>query len=578
VHEKTNTALRGDDGKPLYYERLSSGTSAPGLKLDSGALAAGLDAIKRQREADDRERERIRIEAERKRATRKPTDNTEIIGAFNDSVSIETLLESYGYQRSPRHPEDWRSPHQQGETYATRIIGAKWVSLSGSDAAANLGDKCAAGCYGDAYDLFVHFEHGGEHKAAFKQLHAERKAGQPMADRRPEPPPPEMDDYGAMPPEPEGLEAADALEPGTMSPENQFPLVWYSDIQPVLVNNWVVKNVIPAEAFVTIIGHPGCGKSFMALDMALHVATGREWQGRKVKPGLVVYLAAEGQRGQLNRVEAWRRKHGIEDMPFAIIPVAVNLRDREADIPKLIATIEAACFKAGLPLAVLIVDTLNRTFGGGDENGEDMGEYVDNSQRIRAHFACTTITVHHVPKNSENPSERGHGSLRGAIDTSLLVSSDLDSGIRTLRCVKQKDGEDGWQSQFKLTVIELGIDEDGDAVTSCVVEPAEDDMAAARSFTGPRLSGTQRQIYQELLATVEACGVPVPRDVPEDQVDRYKVGKVASVKEWRERWIAVAGSDLNQDSATATFRRAKTDLQNKKLIGVWNDHAWATFQ
>lgn len=360
--------------------------------------------------------------------------------------------------------------------------------------------------------------------------------------------------------------------------ETPLPLVWYEDVQAILTNNWIIKHVVPAEAFATIIGHPGCGKSFLALDMALHIATGQEWQGRKVKQGLVVYLAAEGQRGQMNRVEAWRRKHGGDKLPFALIPVAVNMRDAKADIPKLIQTIEAACERAGLPLAALIIDTLNRTFGGGDENGEDMGEYIDNSQKVRAHFGCTTIVVHHVPKNAENPSERGHSSLRGAIDTSLLVSSDPETGVRTLRCLKQKDGEDGWQSQFKLGVVELGMDEDGDPVTSCVVEPAESDMAAARSFTGPRLSGVQRQVYQELLATLEACGVPVPRDVPDDYLDRYRVGKVASVKTWRERWIAVAGSDLNPDSASATFRRARTDLQNKGLIGVWNDHAWATFQ
>jgi phage/plasmid primase-like uncharacterized protein len=135
--------------------------------------------------------------------------------------------------------------------------------------------------------------------------------------------------------------------------ETPLPLVWYQDITPVINGNWIVKNVIPAEAFATIIGHPGCGKSFGALDLGLHVAAGMPWQGRKVKQGLVIYLAAEGQRGQQNRVEAWRRHYGVEHLHFAMIPVAINLRDREADVPKLMETIHAAVARAGVPLALL---------------------------------------------------------------------------------------------------------------------------------------------------------------------------------------------------------------------------------
>jgi KaiC/GvpD/RAD55 family RecA-like ATPase len=404
------------------------------------------------------------------------------------------------------------------------------------------------------------------------------RADQPPADHPAvETPPNEGGDNHFMP---DNVYLITADKPTLLtSTSNLYPLIWYGEIEPLLDGAWVIKNVIPAEGFVTIIGHPGCGKSFLALDLALHIAAGRNWQGRKIKKqGCVVYLAAEGQRGQMNRVIAWRRHHGAENLPFALIPVAMNLRDSAADLPKLIATIQAALDDQGLELSVLIIDTLNRTFGGGDENGEDMSAYVNNTGRLRQHFSCTTIIVHHVPKNSETLTERGHGSLRGAIDTSLAVEVDDQSKVRTCRCIKQKDGEDGWDFQFKLHSVELGHDEDGDPVSSCVIEAADDDMAGARSFTGPSLTGVQRQVYQELLATIEGCGVPIPRDLPDGLIDTYKVGKVASVKQWKARWIAVAGTEYNPDTAAATFRRAKTDLQNKRLIGVWNDHAWATFQ
>ncbi|UIJ43781.1 AAA family ATPase [Sphingomonas cannabina] len=368
-----------------------------------------------------------------------------------------------------------------------------------------------------------------------------------------------------------------SFAPPLVAPETPLPLVWFDDNQPYLSGNWLIKNVVPAEAFVTIIGHPGCGKSFLALDIALHIASGRQWQDRKVKQGLVLYLAAEGQRGQQNRVEAWRRHNEVDGLPFALIPVAINLRDAKADLPKLIATIEAAVAMAGLPLAALVVDTLNRTFGGGDENGVDMSAYVDNVGKIQSHFDCTALVVHHIPKNAETISERGHGSLRGAIETSLLVQADAESGVRTLICKKQKDAEDGWKLQFRLKVVELGEDEDGDPVTSCVVVPATDEIAAQRS-RGPSLSPTQRQVYNELLAALEAAPVSVPRDIPEDQIDRMKVGKVVSKSTWRDRWLAIGGSDMESETAARTFRRAITELQNKGLVGVWNDHAWATFQ
>jgi phage/plasmid primase-like uncharacterized protein len=364
--------------------------------------------------------------------------------------------------------------------------------------------------------------------------------------------------------------AAPAQPAGDTSP---LPLIWFNQNQPFLSGNWLVKNVLPAEAFATIIGHPGCGKSFLALDMGLHIAAGMPWQGRKTRQGLVVYLAAEGQRGQQNRVEAWKRHHGQSDLPFAMIPVAINLRDREADLPKLFDTIHAALSHAGLPLSLLVVDTLNRTFGGGDENGTDMSEYVENVGRIQAEFGSTTIVVHHIPKNADTVSERGHGSLRGAIETSLVISADED-GRRTILCKKQKDAEDGWKSSFRLKSIELGFDEDGDPVTSCVVEPEQDAQAPVQVETGPRLTGVQREALNELMATIEAHPLGTPSDFPMEMRGNMLGGRLTSRKLWKDRWQAIAAADMAPESAGSTFRRASTDLRNKGLIGAWNDFVW----
>jgi RecA-family ATPase len=174
THAKSGTPLRALDGTPMFYRRTSSETAAPGLAITSGAVAAGIAGIRQKRADDDRERDRIRQLAEQRRVNRPSGDGGNVIADFNSTNTIATMLELCGYEQSPRHAEDWRSPNQTGETYATRVIGDKWISLSGSDAACGVGESCSSGCYGDAYDLFVHYKHGGDHKAAFRQIHQER--------------------------------------------------------------------------------------------------------------------------------------------------------------------------------------------------------------------------------------------------------------------------------------------------------------------------------------------------------------------------------------------------------------------
>jgi hypothetical protein len=173
IHAKSGTALRSADGSAIHYQRASSSVAAPGLRTDSGAVAEGVAAIRQKRAEDERERQRIRRLAEQRRANR-PANDDNIIDAFNATNDVAAMLAACGYEQSPRDGRDWHSPMQAGETFATRVIEGKWVSLSASDVGAGVGTACASGCYGDAYDLFVHFKHGGDHKAAFRQLYHER--------------------------------------------------------------------------------------------------------------------------------------------------------------------------------------------------------------------------------------------------------------------------------------------------------------------------------------------------------------------------------------------------------------------
>jgi hypothetical protein len=166
VHAKTGEPLRGRDGQPLFFAWQSTGIDAPGISLDRGPVAALVACEAHRRVRADADREQRRIES-----LRRPVANSgDPVAAFNRANALADLLRRYGYQPRPGTADHWRSPYQKGQSYGTRILGLKWFSLSASDAAAGLGATNDVGCFGDAFDLFAHFEFRGNRRAAFRAL------------------------------------------------------------------------------------------------------------------------------------------------------------------------------------------------------------------------------------------------------------------------------------------------------------------------------------------------------------------------------------------------------------------------
>jgi AAA domain len=71
---------------------------------------------------------------------------------------------------------------------------------------------------------------------------------------------------------------------------------------------YLVRGIIPRVGLVTVWGPAKCGKSFWMFDTAMHVALGWEYRGLRVQQGPVVYLALEGGKGFLARIEAFRKR------------------------------------------------------------------------------------------------------------------------------------------------------------------------------------------------------------------------------------------------------------------------------
>ena len=311
-HAKTGTPLRGEDGRPLHYVSASSGSDKPGLDIGQGAVAGGIAAIRQQRIADERTREHIRREAEARRASKPRGDGASLMEDFNASNSVASMLEMCGYEQSPRNADDWRSPLQTGETYATRVIGSKWISLSASDASSGVGEKCKSGCFGDAYDLYVHFKHNGDHKAAYRLLGHERRGANVVNFPQPEPPEwmAETPSYDELP-----EWAGDDLEPEIDA--GAAPDEAATDLLPVVdFSQWVGKNPperlfawgdnIPLHTTTMLTGPGGVGKSLFEQMLCTCIALGLPYLGIPTRQMNTLYVTCEDDQEEL-----WRRQAGI---------------------------------------------------------------------------------------------------------------------------------------------------------------------------------------------------------------------------------------------------------------------------
>jgi hypothetical protein len=256
-------------------------------------------------------------------------------------------------------------------------------------------------------------------------------------------------------------------------PRTLSPLIWISDVSPVLSQAYVVKELIAACSLVVIYGDSNSGKTFFAVDLSLHIAGGQPWRGHRVLPGLVIYVAAEGGHGIRNRLAAYRQEATwTRTVPFAVLPQTTDLLHPEADTDLLIDAIKAAEAEAGVPVAAVVLDTLARVMTGGNENAsEDMSAFVANLDRIRAATGAAVVIIHHAGKDAAKGA-RGHSSLRAAVDTEILVEGT--EGTRTATVCKQRDLPSGQRYGFNLVAVTIGTDpEDGSPITSCVVATAE---------------------------------------------------------------------------------------------------------
>lgn len=232
--------------------------------------------------------------------------------------------------------------------------------------------------------------------------------------------------------------------------------------------DWLLKGFIPSKSFGVVYGQSGSFKSFQVLDWACSIASGIGWMGCKVKSGLVYYIAAEGAGAFRKRVKGWCDVHveGEEIPNLQTIGSAVDLTDN-SQVSEVIEVILAKAELLGIPVRMVVIDTLARCFGGNDENNaSDMGAAIVSCDRIKEATGATVVVVHHSGKD-ESKGARGSSALRAACDFEYCIKRNDGGNSYTVACTKSKDAEEPDSVVIDLNVVDLGNkDDEGDPMTT----------------------------------------------------------------------------------------------------------------
>lgn len=361
------------------------------------------------------------------------------------------------------------------------------------------------------------------------------------------------------------------IRPGVASRVSDLKSAMQSlqSVKPILSGRYLVKGWLDRGSVSVVYGESNVGKTFFALDLALHVAARLPWHGVNVAgmgekewPGQVYYLALEGGSGFSNRICAMRNKRPdiferVEAAgDFVPWPVSIDLHgatDGEAIVQAINNTSE--------PTALIVIDTLARAMGDGDENtAKDMGQFIRNVDLIRAQTGAHVMVIHHSGKDASKGA-RGSGSLRGAIDTEIELTRS--GSVVMAETKKQRDMPSGKVFAYSLRSVFIGNDEDGDAVTSAIVEVAEPVKKVTR-LKGQALIAMQA--FGDALADhgeiIAGEAFPTNR-------------KCVSLVHWREycdRHSLTDGADAS--AKRQAFGRAWKALQEKEIVRVLNGFAW----
>lgn len=346
-------------------------------------------------------------------------------------------------------------------------------------------------------------------------------------------------------------------------------IIYPGQAQPILSSNYLVKRWLDRSGTSVIYGESNIGKSFFVLEMCYCIAAGIPWYQYRTQQGPVAYLALEGGLGMNNRLYALQQKYQCKDVPLAVRRAPLDMLNSEEDLQILAAMIQEIEAQYG-KLAMIVVDTLSRALAGGDENSStDMGRMVKIKDALAEQTGAHVCLIHHSGKDTSRGA-RGHSLLRAAVSTEIELTK-MD-GISFATATKQRDQEPAEPFAFTLDSVELGYDQDGDAVTTAVVKAASsEDAQEARQKKRP---GGKNQViifnsYKQLKA--DKVGEPNPGGTGWPEGGKYWCIKAEVLREF-------ARGKMTADNTRSAYDQALNAMVHSGIAGINEGKVWMTIK
>jgi len=345
--------------------------------------------------------------------------------------------------------------------------------------------------------------------------------------------------------------------------------------------NWQIRNYLQVGEIGQIFGSPESGKSLIALDIAFCVACGISWNGNEVRQTNVVYLAGEGFVGLSKRLKALELKYGMKALRLRLSKQPAALLE-STNAMEVSLAIEKECKGAGL----IIIDTLNRNFGGGDENStQDMGQVIFNIDQYFKPNNESVIIVHHSGHSNKGRA-RGNSSLYAALDVEYKI--DKSGTNITMSCTKAKDIIKPVPVSFKIRSIPLPsdellppderwVDEYGEAYTAPILESSE----YVESEKTTSLNHKEKMLLTALIDAIEKHGSKPTSEIRKKFGGMNLVKKVVDINYWRKMsypYITINSEDDDPKKLKAaklqSFNRTRDSLLKKCKIAHYDNHFW----
>jgi hypothetical protein len=232
-----------------------------------------------------------------------------------------------------------------------------------------------------------------------------------------------------------------------------------------------------------------------------------EWSGNKVKKANVVYLAGEGHAGLRGRIAAWKQNRKVSKMDMWVSKSGCDLNTSQGyqQVSEQLRSMQ-------IQPNVIVVDTLHRFLKGDENSAQDTKTMLDACAALMMEFNCTVILVHHTGVSDEAQHRaRGSSAWRGALEIEISIVPGKGDAPMEIIQRKSKDSElaEPLYCTLESVAIEGWIDEDGEPVSSAVIEFADAPVKAQKESTFDKNLRLFKNAWWRSGAEVGVGGMPV---------------------------------------------------------------------